>query len=187
MNVELGSQERTHKYRRKWFDSERFSERSQGVGRPLSDRLWEKIKIAGPNECWEWQGSLDFGGYGHIADETGKTKKAHRIVKELSGSNIVNFHVCHSCDNRRCCNPAHLFLGTHAENIQDRHDKGRTVLPSPMPGEQNPRAKLSEFDVNEIRWLYAANHPPRELAKTFSVSKSTIGLIVRRATWRHLP
>ena len=187
MTITNENTERLPRRRRKWFDSERFSERAQGVGRPLSERLWEKIDKKGPDECWEWQGALDSGGYGHIADESGRARKAHRLVLKTMGLVLGSLHVCHSCDNPRCCNPNHLFLGSHRDNVQDRHTKGRTVIPSPKPGEKNPQAKLSSSEVNDIRWLYAANHPPRDLSQMFGVSKSTIRLIVRREIWRHIP
>lgn len=170
-----------------WMANNRFAERARGIGRPLAERLWEKVLVAGPDDCWEWQGALDSGGYGHIVDETGRVKKAHRLVMLLSGVDVDGLHVCHTCDNRRCCNPGHLFLGTHRDNMRDRDRKGRTVLPPARSGARNSQARLTEADIDEIRWLHAANHPPRELAHVFGVSRSTITLIVSRKTWRHVP
>jgi hypothetical protein len=167
--------------------NERFAERARGIKRPLKDRLWEKIAVVGPDDCWEWQGALDSGGYGHIVDESGRARKAHRLVMRLSGVEISDLDVCHTCDNRRCCNPRHLFLGTHLDNMRDRDRKGRTVLPPASPGARNSQARLSEAAVDEIRWLHAANHPPRELARAFGVSRSAITLVVNRRTWRHVP
>ena len=167
--------------------SDRLAERARGIGRPLADRLWEKITVGGPDDCWEWQGALDSGGYGHIVDESGRARKAHRVVMKLSGVNVGDLDVCHTCDNRRCCNPRHLFLGTHLDNMRDRDLKGRTVLPPPCPGARNGQARLTERDVDEIRWLHAANHPPRKLARAFGVSRGAIALVVSRKTWRHVP
>lgn len=172
---------------RPWMASDRLAERARGVGRPLPDRLWEKIVVGGPTECWEWQGALDTGGYGHICDGSGRAQKAHRLVMMLSGVEAGDLDVCHTCDNRRCCNPRHLFVGTHADNMRDRHRKGRTVVPPPRAGAANAQARLTEGDVAEIRWLHAANHARRALAVAFGVSPSAITLIVNRKTWRHVP
>jgi len=90
-------------------------------------------------------------------------------------------------DNRRCCNPRHLFLGTHADNMRDRDRKGRTVVPPARAGADNAQARLTERDVDEIRWVHAANHPRRALATAFGVSPSAITLIANRKTWSHVP
>jgi hypothetical protein len=170
-----------------WMESERLSERARGVRRPLEDRLWEKIAVSEPEACWEWQGSRDSGGYGHIVDDDWRLRKAHRVVASLSGLHVGDLDVCHACDNRRCCNPRHLFVGSHADNMRDRDRKGRTVLPPARPGSANSQARLTEQDVDEIRWLHASNHPRRWIATAFCVSPSAVSLIVRRKTWRHVP
>jgi hypothetical protein len=90
-------------------------------------RFWGRIAIAGPDECWEWQGArLLSGGYG-VTSWGGKFTRAHRIALSLSdGIWDDPRHVCHTCDNPPCCNPAHLWRGTDAENAIDRNLKGRT-------------------------------------------------------------
>jgi hypothetical protein len=95
--------------------------------RPLPDRVWEKVlKTDG---CWLWMGSYTNGGYGQVAGpaSSGKTMLlVHRVVWELLHGPIPDgLVVCHHCDNPPCCNPRHLFLGTHQDNTLDMVRKGR--------------------------------------------------------------
>jgi hypothetical protein len=90
-------------------------------------RFWSRVdQSAGPDACWPWTAGLHVRGYGRIR-WGGEPENAHRIAWVLENGPIENnLHVLHRCDNRLCCNPAHLFLGTHEDNMIDRHDKGRT-------------------------------------------------------------
>ena len=129
----------------------------------FSDRFWALVDKKGPDECWEWKGFRTSGGYGMYS-----RKGAHRIAYELTfGPVPTGLWVCHHCDNRECCNPAHLFLGTARDNAMDMVTKGRGVDNS---GERNGQAKLTNNQVIEMRRLFASGVPTKELAKSFSLS-----------------
>jgi hypothetical protein len=89
--------------------------------------------------------------------------------------------VCHSCDNRPCVNPEHLFLGTHQDNMTDASKKGRT-----HPGEQTKGAKLNDEAVRQIREAYRNGALQRELAEEYGVASSAISMIVNHNTWKHV-
>ena len=93
---------------------------------PIAERFWPKVDNRGPGECWLWIGATDRWGYGRLRID-GRFIGAHRISWQLAhGSNAPDsLFVCHSCDNPLCCNPAHLWLGTAAENNRDAAAKGR--------------------------------------------------------------
>jgi hypothetical protein len=90
-------------------------------------RFWLQIDTSGGTDaCWEWQGALDCGGYGIARVRGIHSSGAHRIAYILANGEIAKgLVVRHSCDNRRCCNPAHHVLGTPAENAQDCNARGR--------------------------------------------------------------
>lgn len=94
-------------------------------GQLYAKTFWQWVRIA--EGCWGWEGSKDTGGYGRLWI-AGKTFAAHRISWELTNGAIpLGLLVLHRCDNRECVNPAHLFLGTHTDNMRDKMAKGRHV------------------------------------------------------------
>jgi hypothetical protein len=134
------------------------------------------------NGCWEWQGFLDRDGYGRFW-LNGKDQRAHRAAWLLFVGDIGqdNEFVCHKCDNPRCVNPAHLFIGTSRDNIDDMVAKRRA-----LSGENNNNSRLTGEQVDEIRRLYATGkHPSRKLAKQFNSAKSTILRIIHGHTWKY--
>jgi HNH endonuclease len=87
------------------------------------ERFWGKVDKSG--DCWEWQGSKRITGHGNLYFR-GKYTSASRVAYILTHGEVPSgLEVCHECDNPPCCNPAHLWVGTHAENMQDCHAKGR--------------------------------------------------------------
>jgi hypothetical protein len=151
----------------------------------LSERFWARVQIGSRDECWNWLGGSN--RYGQLRDEAGggsyrgRKLAAHRVSYKLCLGEIPKgLHVLHRCDNPRCVNPAHLFLGTHQENMADMIAKRRHAH-----GERQPTRKLGRQEVRVIRWLAA--HDDRlqgDLAREFQVSPSTIHNILKRKTWR---
>lgn len=144
-------------------------------------RFMSKIEII-PNSCWLWTGGTTTEGYGQFTIGY-KRHRAHRVAyarwKMLFPEEL---YVCHACDNRVCVNPAHLFLGTAADNIADRDAKGRQAV-----GEANGRAVLTEEQVLAIRAEYAAGDTSqRALGRKYGVEKTAIRRAVHRATWAHV-
>ena len=177
-------------------------------------RFWDKVNKA--DGCWEWKGGVDRDGYGRLRVRTPdgghKTFLVHRIAWELSFGTIKDgLWVLHHCDNRKCCRPEHLHLGTHQDNMDEMrcrkraatgdrngsclhperlkrgHDTAAHLQPEIRLGERNGRAKLTEADVLAIRQQFR----PRKmtapmLARKYGVDESTIQRVVYKLGWKHV-
>ena len=119
-------------------------------------------------DCWEWKGKISPFGYGQFSVSWGECWQAHRLAFKLYKKEIPKgMCVCHTCDNRKCVNPKHLWLGTRNDNNQDMIKKGRAMKAKP---EDNGSAKLNWVDVNDIRRLYKTNRfYYKDLARKFHV------------------
>lgn len=157
---------------------------------PIRERLADKTMPEPNSGCWLFTGALHRDGYGCIGGEGGSQKKwAHRVAWELENGPIPpGMFICHRCDNRACVNPAHLFLGTTADNVNDMLRKKRNPRGAKVGG-----AKLSDAGVAAIRSAYAnsladgrAHWGQRKLAKEYGVSSSTVGRAARGETWQHV-
>lgn len=146
---------------------------------------WRKQRFAcsfspQPNGCWNWTRRIGRGGYGN-ASYRGKNVQAHRLAWSLFRGPIPEgMLVCHSCDNRRCVNPAHLWLGTQKDNLGDRDAKGRSNY---QRGARNGAAKLDESAVLAIR---ADCRPIAQIAAQHRISQAAVSLIRNRKVWTHL-
>jgi len=142
-------------------------------------RFSEKVKIASPDECWEWQAVMIPNGYGQFWHQ-GKMRNSHRIALEFLGATIPDgFVVMHSCDNRKCCNPRHLSIGVQARNIDDMVRKNRGAK-----GSQHGCAILTEADVIAI---LKRDENAAQAAIKYGVSRATINEIRQGLSWRHIP
>lgn len=133
--------------------------------------------------CWGWLKARQRNGYA-VMRTGGKSVRVHRLVYALSSGQMPSSKVdiCHTCDNRACINPAHLFAGTRTDNMRDCADKGRIRVPS-LAGGDCPASKLTPQQVIAIR-KDARSH--RATARAYGVTKGTISSIRRGLTWRSL-
>jgi DNA-binding NarL/FixJ family response regulator len=111
-------------------------------------------------------------------------RNAHRVAWELfKGESPGKLFVCHKCDNPKCVNPDHLFLGTHLDNMRDREIKGRT---NGQRGEGNASHKLTTDQVRAIRAEAAKGVATKQLASRFGISPSTATKVIERRAWKHI-
>jgi DNA-binding CsgD family transcriptional regulator len=137
-------------------------------------------KVEKTDSCWIWKASKHRDGYGifNAGKEPGSVM-AHRFSFERHHGPIPDSQcVCHHCDNPSCVNPAHLFLGSHKENMDDRDAKGRVAA-----GEASGVAKITESQVMEIR---GDSRTTREIAKNYGISHSHVSNIKRHGSWAHV-
>jgi hypothetical protein len=153
--------------------------------RPLTERFAEKFTVGAPDECWEWEGPRRGRGYGAINEggSKGRTLVATHVAWELATGSPVptGLIVLHSCDNPPCVNPAHLRVGTHADNSADRVTRGRHVR-----GAAHPRSRLSESDAISVLELLAGGVHQRTIAARFHISQSLVSGIRCGTHWSHL-
>ena len=151
-------------------------------GRPANtpEVLWSKVDKRDEDECWKWKGYKNDEGYGRtwIND---KGYYAHRVIYSLVYPNSINLNapsstdetgfLLHTCDNPACCNPKHLWIGSHWDNMADKVKKGRSA---DFSGDKGPRCKLTMEQAMQIRELRKAGISAKELAKQFEISLSSM-------------
>ena len=140
------------------------------------DRILKHSDPVADNGCWVWKGGVSNSGYGLCASEKKKTVSAHRASYEaFVGKIFEGMIVAHTCDNRLCVNPAHLWLATHAENSADMVTKKRSAR-----GEKCGKSKLT---AEQIKFIRESDLSHRKLGAMLGVSHANIGYIKRGATW----
>lgn len=153
-----------------------------GGGVPVLERFWPKVQKS--DGCWEWTSARDRAGYGRISEGTGGSLYAHRVSYEAANGPIPpGMMACHTCDNRGCVNPDHIFLGKQLDNMKDASGKGRVRVPG-LSGARHPMAKLTQAQVNEIRSRRKVRGDTARMAQEFGVSAYTINEIRSGRSWR---
>ena len=145
---------------------------NQFIENDSKERFWSKIDKKGEDECWNWLASYR-GFYGQFW-VNGNMIKSHRYAYEIIFGKIPEgMCVLHKCDNPKCCNPEHLFLGTQEDNIHDACIKVRGHF------------RLNWRKVNEVRELYkTGKYTQRQLVKLLSISLSNVSKIISNKIWK---
>jgi hypothetical protein len=157
----------------------------------VEERFWAKVAQGDPDACWPWTAAIfKKTGYGQFHYQ-GRPQGAHRVAWMLANGEELpsEIDVRHSCDNRPCCNPAHLSKGTREDNMQDAVQRGRmsrgaahSVSFVPARGERNGNSRLTQAQVDEIR-RRGGTISQRALAAEFGVSHRSIGKILIGQMW----
>ena len=164
-----------------------------------AQRFWAKVDFDGPivehvgTPCWDWTAATRSTGYGlfGVKHRTRSGMAAHRVAYELAeGEDPGPWHVLHLCDRRCCVRRDHLYLGTNADNVRDRVDRGRTktwATERERLGESHPRAKLTDDIVRESRLLWkSGSETSVSLAARHGVAQATMHAALTGQTWGHL-
>lgn len=146
----------------------------------IAARFWSHVDRSGGG-CWPWLSATRANGYGVFTVKKGEVVTAHRYAYFLTHSAMPPACACHSCDNRRCCRPDHIWSGTVADNHADMVAKGRQPK-----GDRHGRATLTEAAVREIKARLADGAVQRQLAKEYGVHPNAILYIAQGKTWRHI-
>lgn len=140
---------------------------------PLEPRFWRYVNRGSDSVCWQWTGGHNADGYGRFIID-GKVLNAHRVSWMITHGDIPpGYEVCHSCDNPPCVNPAHLYLGTHQQNMLDMSNKGRSR-----------QTKLTPEQIRIIRTLRASGYSLKSISSRFSISDGLVSMIAHRVIWR---
>lgn len=152
-------------------------------GLPVDQRFRRSYREM-PNGCWQWQAGLDADGYGLFSGVWNdvRYKRAHRFSWAFHSLSEIpkDMMVCHSCDNRRCVNPAHLWLGEAKDNHADMVSKNRHNRPH---GDLSARAILTE---KQVRAILSDSRPYGQIAADYGVKMTTVSSIKNRVSWAHV-
>ena len=171
-------------YKQKYLGQELKPLQLQYHGLTEQERFFKRVQIEGDDECWEWTGSRNKAEWhGQWRNAAGQIELTHRAAWRLMRGDIPGkLFVLHRCDNPICVNPAHLWLGTQADNLKDMWEKGR-ARPGVSLGEKHGMSKLVPDQVIDIK---ASNQSGVSLAKKYNVSQTTICDIRKGRIWKHL-
>lgn len=146
-------------------------------------RFWSKVDIRTPEECWEWQASLHTSGYGRFKLADHWCVVANRLALVInSGEDRLDRMALHHCDNRKCCNPHHLYWGTHTDNMCDKVRRGRHNG-GDQSGANNGAAKLTEEQFALVIARLKDGWNNKQIASDMPVTHSMISLIRLGRMW----
>ena len=149
-------------------------------------RFWSKVDMRGPDECWDWKESLTHGntGYGRFKVASYVTLHSSRVAWSLANKREPGeLIVRHKCDRPRCCNPAHLEIGTIADNSRDMVLRGR-ARNGCLGGVRNPRAKLTEAQVADIVLRLRRGENNKQIARHHPIGHALVSRIRLGLSWR---
>jgi hypothetical protein len=146
---------------------------------------WAKVNICSVEECWLWTATLNRWGYGQCRWNGRNVNASRAAFESMYGEVADGLVVCHRCDNPACCNPAHLFAATQAENLADCRAKGRQRYKT---GETHHRAtaKLTPERVLEARALFQSGVSQSEIGRQWGLHSSVISRAIRGQSWGHV-
>lgn len=143
----------------------------------VDNRFWSKVERRGDKDCWPFTGYIDRNGRGHF-HLNGKTKYAHQVSAWLYGIRVPDGKViCHRCDNAKCCNPGHFFIGTQTDNIADMDNKGRRAPYS--PNFIDASVKYPREKIDQIKAMATSGIRQFIIADSIGVSRSTVSLVLK--------
>ena len=160
-----------------------MNEHNIAMARWAKDRFFSRKKVTNSG-CWEWTGVIGDSGYG-VVKRSKKLLRAHRLAWEYAKGPIPSgMLICHKCDNRKCINPDHLYVGTHQANSDDKYDRDRAVIVRGAPkgrgidhferfertGRQGKADPLTSAQVDEMRRKRADGAYLKDLAEEYGVS-----------------
>ena len=157
-------------------------------GKPqnTSKVLWAKVDVRTPDECWPWIGTITKSGYGRTWIDN-KGYYAHRVIFNLANPGMIELRaptnkkargfLMHLCDNRICCNPAHLKVATLHENNKDCLIKGRRIMPK---GENHHWSVFTNLQIDEIMALRKNGMTATLIAEKMNANKSTVKSLLYR-------
>lgn len=144
--------------------------------------LLERRRVDPETGCWIYTGTTDQDGYGKVQHD-GQRQLVHRAALELWGNHVFmpGEFACHHCDNPPCFNPDHLYVGTHADNVQDRDDRGRTLR-----GNKHPRSVVTEAQARMIKGLLHDGVRACDIAREMGIKKHLVFAIKQGRSWKWL-
>ena len=143
------------------------------------------VQVDPSTGCWVWTHRLSSEGYavGRRGLSGIHETLMHRASYAIHVGPVGTGLVCHKCDNRRCVNPDHLFLGTQMENMMDMRAKGRNKNRGPSCGPMAPGAKVTVEDAREVMYLHGLGKTQKEIASHKRLAAGTVSNIIRGKHW----